>query len=155
MYQCGLGQRPGVPVWSAGGVGPQADAAILEEFKVWIKFGCVARDKRRPGLNIMTSRFVAKWKYVSRVSALGSDSWAWVAVNELSATPAPPLGPHPGGNERFNPGRKPSQTKPNPAFLLLPRSGSRRLWESQPGSHTSKRTTINLHVLFLLSKLLQ
>ena len=39
-------------------------AAILEELKTWVKFGTFMRWKRADAQNIMTSRFVAKWKFV-------------------------------------------------------------------------------------------
>ena len=41
------------------------EAAILEELRIWHKHGAFKRHKRRAGMNIMTSRFVAKWKFVT------------------------------------------------------------------------------------------
>ena len=42
----------------------EVNAAILEELKTWVKYGTFRRAPRRNGLNILTSRFVAKWKRV-------------------------------------------------------------------------------------------
>ena len=40
------------------------DAAILEELSTWVKYQTFSVVKRKPGLNVLTSRFVAKWKLV-------------------------------------------------------------------------------------------
>ena len=39
-----------------------ADAGILEELRVWVQHNCVARAWRKHARNVMTSRFVPKWK---------------------------------------------------------------------------------------------
>lgn len=46
----------------------EVDAAILEELRIWVKYQTFQRTPRRPGLNTLTSRFVAKWKLVETES---------------------------------------------------------------------------------------
>ena len=43
---------------------PAVDAAILEELRVWVKYSTFERWPRQGSQNIMTSRFVAKWKWI-------------------------------------------------------------------------------------------
>ena len=40
------------------------DAAILEELTTWVKFENFRRGKLRDSINVMDSRYVAKWKWV-------------------------------------------------------------------------------------------
>ena len=45
---------------------PAVEAAILEELTIWVKYSTFARRRKTAARqNIMTSRFVAKWKYVT------------------------------------------------------------------------------------------
>ena len=44
------------------------DAAILEEFTIWVKYGVFKVVKKKPGQNVLTSRFVATWKVVEDIS---------------------------------------------------------------------------------------
>ena len=41
---------------------PAVEAAILEELRTWVKHETFVRAKRTQGMNVMTSRFIAKWK---------------------------------------------------------------------------------------------
>ena len=43
---------------------PLAEAAIFEELTIWVKYAVFARHPRHGTQNIMTSRFVAKWKWI-------------------------------------------------------------------------------------------
>ena len=40
----------------------EAEAALSEELTIWIKHQTFSVVKRKPGLNNLTSRFVANWK---------------------------------------------------------------------------------------------
>ena len=41
---------------------PEVQAAMLEELKIWDRYGCFERVSREGARNVMDSRFVAKWK---------------------------------------------------------------------------------------------
>ena len=42
----------------------EVEAAILEELRTWLKHKTCRRDRRRPCQNVLSSRFVAKWKII-------------------------------------------------------------------------------------------
>ena len=44
----------------------EVQAAILEELIIWQKYKCFSRDRKSNATNLMTSKFVAKWKWVEK-----------------------------------------------------------------------------------------